>query len=212
MAKAFVSTRSPRPPITLSSLSFPPLPTPDSNNNKNSNKNKKSIIMNNRRSASAPRSNGSYSINNNGWESQDMPSYMTPSTPPPSNEGNDLATKIKLMKRRRPTIIKRPSADSAIYKLYAKFVHGGISNYVALVTAIILWYLLGVVSIGTTKVLLNKGVPPLFLTIQQLFLGSSLLRLLLNFRALGSVGLAPWPKPSASSPVRRTQKQQDPDS
>jgi hypothetical protein len=86
-------------------------------------------------------------------------------------------------------------------------VHGEVSNYVALLTAIMLWYLLGVVSIGTTKLLLNQGVPPLYLTIQQLFLGSNLLRLLLHVKALGSVGLAPWPEDSSKSPVRRSPKQ-----
>jgi drug/metabolite transporter (DMT)-like permease len=63
--------------------------------------------------------------------------------------------------------------------------------------AVLLWYSLGVVSIATSKVLLtgNGGsirVSPLALTLQQLLIGSSLLRFLLRIRFLGSSGLKSW--------------------
>ncbi|KAL3775123.1 hypothetical protein ACHAWO_001946 [Cyclotella atomus] len=48
--------------------------------------------------------------------------------------------------------------------------------------AVLLWYLLGVVSISSSKVLLSThGVPPLLLTLQQLIIGVTLLRTLLFF-------------------------------
>jgi hypothetical protein len=146
------------------------------------------------------------------WDNHkaDIPSYMSSSTPPASSETNgavnDVQSKIKRLKRRRPNVVTTRANENPISKLYSRMVHGEVSNYVALLTAIMLWYLLGVVSIGTTKLLLNQGVPPLYLTIQQLFLGSNLLRLLLHVKALGSVGLAPWPEDSSKSPVRRSPK------
>jgi hypothetical protein len=81
------------------------------------------------------------------------------------------------------------------------------------VIAVICWYLLGVISIGSTKILLTRGIPPLYLTLQQLFLGSSLLHFLLQRKALGSSGMESWPIANSKSPVRRTQtQQQNPDS
>ena len=44
------------------------------------------------------------------------------------------------------------------------------------ILAIVLWYTLGIVSISTTKLLLVQGTPPLLLTIQQLFIGSTVLK------------------------------------
>lgn len=164
------------------------------------------------RERSAPRSAGSYST---GWDGQDKPSYMAQSTPPPSiggDNGNNVETKIRKLKRRRPTVVKTRTSENPVSKLYSRLVHGEVSTYAALLTAILLWYLLGVVSIGTTKLLLNQGVPPLYLTIQQLFLGSNLLRFLLHVKALGSAGLAPWPEETSMTPVRRTQQHHKPDS
>jgi hypothetical protein len=80
--------------------------------------------------------------------------------------------------------------------------------------AVLLWYLLGVVSIGTSKLLLTGttsskasggamamfgSVPPLFLTLQQLFIGSTLLRFLLSIHFLGSQGLQDWPPTNANN-------------
>ena len=77
---------------------------------------------------------------------------------------------------------------------------GEISTFVSLGVAVLLWYLLGVVSIGTTKLLLNHGVPPLYLTLQQLVLGSNLLQFVLqNHKTFGSSsGLNPWPTVDSS--------------
>ena len=48
--------------------------------------------------------------------------------------------------------------------------------------AVLLWYLLGVVSISSSKVLLSThNVPPLLLTLQQLMIGMTLLRTILMF-------------------------------
>jgi hypothetical protein len=85
--------------------------------------------------------------------------------------------------------------DSRWVKFHRNVIFGGeIPTVVTLGIAVLLWYLLGVVSIGTTKLLLNHGVPPFYLTLQQLFLGSNLLRCLLkNHKTFGSSGLNPWP-------------------
>jgi len=54
--------------------------------------------------------------------------------------------------------------------------------------AILLWYLLGVISIATSKILLsNNNVPPLVLTVQQLIVGMTFLRLLLELQTSGDV-------------------------
>ena len=43
---------------------------------------------------------------------------------------------------------------------------------------------------------IDRSIPPLYLSLQQLVIGAILLRFLLNIRFLGSPGLAPWPLPS----------------
>jgi drug/metabolite transporter (DMT)-like permease len=73
-----------------------------------------------------------------------------------------------------------------------------VTSYSPLIVAISLWYSLGVVSIGSSKILLTEaglfgGLPPLFLTVQQLLIGSTLLRFLLKMRFMGSRGLQSWP-------------------
>jgi hypothetical protein len=61
--------------------------------------------------------------------------------------------------------------------------------------AVILWYLLGVVSITTTKVLLSTiHVKPLWLSLQQFLFGGWFLNLLLQYRLISSVGKQPLPK------------------
>jgi hypothetical protein len=61
--------------------------------------------------------------------------------------------------------------------------------------AVILWYLLGVVSITTTKVLLSTiHVKPLWLSLQQFLFGGWFLNLLLQCRLISSVGKQPLPK------------------
>lgn len=61
--------------------------------------------------------------------------------------------------------------------------------------AVLLWYLLGVVSISSSKILLSAyGVPPIVLTLQQLIIGMTLLRVLLVLGDKG--GLQPIPMQS----------------
>jgi hypothetical protein len=101
-------------------------------------------------------------------------------------------------------IRKRRSSKSSWQRLWLKWKHSG---YGTLLLAVILWYTLGVISISTSKLLLTPskhhanspryyfhvgGVPPLILTMQQLLLGSSLLRFLLSIHFLNSPGLQPW--------------------
>jgi len=63
-----------------------------------------------------------------------------------------------------------------------------ISNTFPIPIAILLWYLLGVISIATSKILLsNNNVPPLVLTVQQLIVGMTFLRLLLELQTSGDV-------------------------
>ena len=62
------------------------------------------------------------------------------------------------------------------------------SNSFPIPIAILLWYLLGVISIATSKILLsNNNVPPLVLTVQQLIIGMTFLRLLLELQTSGDV-------------------------
>ena len=82
-----------------------------------------------------------------------------------------------------------------------------IQNDGTLILAVVLWYSLGVISISTSKILLTPskhhidspryyyhvgGVPPLLLTLQQLLLGSTLLRVLLELNFMGSKGFQSW--------------------
>lgn len=91
------------------------------------------------------------------------------------------------------------------YRFYKRWIQGFLCSVSSLFLAVMLWYSLGVISIGTSKILLMQGadavagVPPLFLTLQQLIIGCSLLRFMLHIRFLGSSGLQPWPDPSAVS-------------
>jgi len=168
----------------------------------------------------------------NGWEAgQDIPSYMT-KTPPSSysvpeninnngngnsklnsskvaNNGNHHEVRlVEQIKRRRPTFspISHRRKLSPSVKIVSDESDGVLSS---IFIAVFLWYMLGVLSIATTKLLLQARVPPLYLTLQQLFLGSNLLHMMLHMRAFGSsAGLLPWPKPVVSKiPVRRIQQQ-----
>jgi drug/metabolite transporter (DMT)-like permease len=65
---------------------------------------------------------------------------------------------------------------------------------------------LGVISIGTSKLLLTyhgDAVPPLTLTLQQLLIGSTLLRFLLEVRFLSSPGVLPWPLAASPATTQR---------
>ena len=82
-------------------------------------------------------------------------------------------------------------------RCYARWFKGFASFFLgsgALIVAVALWYLLGVVSIATSKLLLTHytaAVPPLVLTVQQLLIGTTLLRFLLHTHFLSSPGLQP---------------------
>jgi len=79
------------------------------------------------------------------------------------------------------------------------------NTFTSLVVAVMLWYSLGVISITTSKLLMMAprenvgGVPPLFLTMQQLLIGTTMLRFLLHIGFMGSRGIQPWPSPSAAA-------------
>ena len=151
------------------------------------------------------------SYTNGGWSNEpEIPSYMT-NTPPASNGFFPDTTKPKpgRIKRQRPQINTKQKKTSIIQQFHYKWITGFTNTYVSLYVAIFSWYLLGVLSIGTTKVLLQDGAPPLWLTLQQLVLGSNLLNFLLQLKSLGSAGLQPWPTPSQESPIRRMQRQQN---
>ena len=76
------------------------------------------------------------------------------------------------------------------------------SKEISIPVAVFLWYFLGVISITTSKLLLSKNdVPPLVLTLQQLIIGLTLLRTLMEMQTTGekekdvelSRGLQPIP-------------------
>jgi hypothetical protein len=102
--------------------------------------------------------------------------------------------------------------------LYGTKVIQSFNSYSTLLFAVLLWYSLGVVSISTSKLLLTPppttsishqnqypqeydteykyyhhvgGVPPLLLTLQQLLLGCTILRCLLQIQFMSSPGIHP---------------------
>jgi Triose-phosphate Transporter family len=116
--------------------------------------------------------------------------------------------------------------SSFCHRFYVRWIKGrgsslstlSLYSFNSVYLAVLLWYCLGVISIGTSKMLLMShgnvgggggaeregrgdfyaaaffgGVPPLFLTLQQQVIGSLLLRFLLSIRFLQSSGLQPWP-------------------
>jgi drug/metabolite transporter (DMT)-like permease len=99
--------------------------------------------------------------------------------------------------RPRRRLAKR-SKRSFLYRVRAKWLRPCSTNC-SLIAAVGLWYCLGVVSIGSSKILLSDNVPPLFLTWQQLVLGSAMLRSLLKLKCMGSAGLQPWPSAAATT-------------
>lgn len=97
------------------------------------------------------------------------------------------------------------------------------SSYASLLVAVFLWYTLGVISITTSNLLMMNpqynhesssstsmsttsisqrhvgNVPPLYLTLQQLMIGTTMLRLLISIGFMGSRGVQPWPSASATA-------------
>lgn len=86
------------------------------------------------------------------------------------------------------------------------------SSYTSLIVAVFLWYSLGVISITTSNLLMMKpldhvgGIPPLFLTLQQLIIGTTVLRFLLHIRFLGTAGIQPWPSASAAAQAAESRR------
>ena len=86
------------------------------------------------------------------------------------------------------------------------------NTFYSLAVAVLLWYTLGVISITSSNLLMMEprdyvgGVPPLFLTFQQLVIGTTLLRGLLHIRFLGSPGIQPWPSPSAAAQAAESRR------
>jgi drug/metabolite transporter (DMT)-like permease len=89
--------------------------------------------------------------------------------------------------------------SSFSYRFYARWLRPIVKNFNSVLLAVALWYSLGVISIGSSKILLMKhedrfgSVPPLYLTFQQLLIGSTLLRTMLRVGFMGSSGIQPWP-------------------
>lgn len=118
--------------------------------------------------------------------------------------------------RRRKPITPLPTTKKKQNATFWKRFHARwIAGYSPLILAVLLWYTLGVVSIGTSKLLLMEpshhhghvgNVPPLYLTLQQLFLGSNLLRYLLRMRAFGSAGMQPFPSQPPPTTSHRSRK------
>ena len=135
----------------------------------------------------------------NGANTSESPSKPVPGRP---RRRKPLSTPLPTPKKKKKTSFWK--------RFHARWIDG----YSPLILAVLLWYLLGVVSIGTSKLLLMDShhhghignIPPLYLTLQQLFLGSNLLRYLLRMRAFGSLGLQPFPSnlPTTSHRSRKS--------
>lgn len=94
----------------------------------------------------------------------------------------------------RPTKRSRKPRKTFWQRFYKFWIYDTVSQFNSLFLAVVLWYSLGVISIGTSKMLLkDHQTPPLWLTFQQLLIGSSILRLLLM---KGKNGVQPIPMPT----------------
>jgi hypothetical protein len=131
-------------------------------------------------------------------ENDSSPSKPVPGRPRRRHSLNPLAPPKKKKKR-----------ASFWTRFHAKWIAG----YSSLILAVLLWYNLGVISISISKLLLMNpehghvgNVPPLFLTLQQLCIGKTLLRYLLRIRAFGSAGLQPFPSNPPLATSHRSRK------
>ncbi|KAL7543909.1 hypothetical protein ACHAXR_013312 [Thalassiosira sp. AJA248-18] len=100
------------------------------------------------------------------------------------------------------------SAKTNGSRIHSSCKSGNTSSKVPIPVAVLLWYFLGVISIATSKTLLSThNVPPLVLTMQQLIIGMTLLRTLLEIQTSGEKnkdvllrkGLQPIPMQGGSS-------------
>ena len=143
-------------------------------------------------SSSLPWNTASSNNNNNGTEDcvvECGPSSGTSSTSPTSSNNAAL-----LLGRRDSFSISNSSTSSlpplSLSELFSLATNGSVALHHVFL-ALTAWYLFGVLSIVTTKVLLQEwGIPPLLLTFQQLLLGSTMLRMYL---AITPHGIEPWP-------------------
>jgi len=141
---------------------------------------------------------------------------------PRSSSSDDAAlykSTSPMSTRKRKSKRKSKPKGSFWKRFYNRWIKGVAVSFGSLFIAVLLWYFLGVVSIATSKLLLSEqgsqtrhhrkhhpligGVPPLFLTLQQLCIGALLLRFLLQIRFMNSPGVAPWPIPSQMPPHHR---------
>lgn len=141
----------------------------------------------------------------------DRPALLLAPTMPRSKKDPAQSIRYRLMNAKWMTNTKNKGSPAS-----------SSSSYTSLLIAVFLWYSLGVVSITTSNLLMMEpgnhihhhdhqllhhnnqqyyvgNVPPLYLTLQQLMIGTCLLRLLLHVGILGSKGVRPWPSPSATA-------------
>ncbi|GAX27713.1 hypothetical protein FisN_13Hh190 [Fistulifera solaris] len=103
---------------------------------------------------------------------------------------------------RRRRLDGRPRKRHFLQRCFAGWWNDLLTQFSSLALAVCLWYSLGIVSIGSSKLLLStQKIPPLCLTLQQFVIGSTFVRILLKSRCLSSPGLQPWP--TTASPLRR---------
>ena len=132
-------------------------------------------------------------------------------SPPPPPQQQPLLTAVPGHLRRKRVKIgtkRRYGSDSySLWKMIQHFLQQQQrtiqSTDVSLILAIFLWYILGVFSIASSKILLTGTsmikVHPLSLTLQQLVIGVSLLRFLLYVQYMNDTtsGLKAWPPPKS---------------
>ena len=126
-----------------------------------------------------------------------------------AGDGNTTRPYPGRARRKRGKFQKSTSHQSFAKRCYARWIQGvarSAATSGALVVAVALWYGLGVVSIATSKLLLTQyagAVPPLVLTVQQLLIGTAVLRAALQGRFLSSPGLQPAAPPGATAQRQR---------
>ncbi|GAX27251.1 hypothetical protein FisN_13Lh190 [Fistulifera solaris] len=97
-------------------------------------------------------------------------------------------------RRRRLEGRVRKRRSHCLQRCFAGWWNDLMTQFSSLALAVCLWYSLGIVSIGSSKLLLStQQLPPLCLTFQQFVIGSTFVRILLKSRCLSSPGLQPWP-------------------
>ena len=97
------------------------------------------------------------------------------------------------------TIGTAVNKDKEIHSHRSSKKKGDLKRSMDVPIAVSIWFLLGVLSIATTKILLlHSAVRPLWLSVQQFALGGTYLHLLLKYRIMNSNGKQPIPNFSRS--------------